>query len=123
MTILRGCGWPEEDVYRVLAEHFESRSGLQVPAFKRSGSAKDAFLYLLSFSTLATWTIGLGSAMLTLIERWLPDPLAPQNDYQNTYYEMAGALASLIIAFPVYLWSPATSSGSSKPIRKSSNPR
>jgi branched-subunit amino acid transport protein len=104
MAVLRGRGWPEEDVYRVLADYFESGSGLRVPPYKRSGSAKDAFLYLLAFSTLATWTVALGSAMFTLIERWLVDPLAPRNYYHNSYYEMAGALAALIIAFPVYLW-------------------
>jgi len=42
--------------------------------------------------------------MFTLIERWLTDPLAPRGYYQSSYYEMAGALASLIIAFPVYFW-------------------
>jgi hypothetical protein len=43
-TLLRGRGWPEDDVYRALADHFENRSGVPVPAYKRSGSAKDAFL-------------------------------------------------------------------------------
>jgi hypothetical protein len=104
VAILRGRGWPEEEAYRLLADYFESESGLAVPAYKPSSSAKDAFLYLLAFSTLATWTIGLGSAVFTLIERWFPDPVAPRNYYRNGYYEMAGALASVMIAFPVYLW-------------------
>jgi hypothetical protein len=101
--LLRGRGWPEEDVYRALADHYEGRSGIQVPVYKRSGSAKDAFLYLLSFSTLATWTIGLGSVMFTLIDRWIKDPLSPINYYASGYYQMAGSLASVIVAFPVYL--------------------
>src|SRR6266478_1337647 len=67
--LLRGRGWPEEDVYRALADHYEGRSGIQVPVYKRSGSAKDAFLYLLSFSTLATWTIGIGS-----VKDWILRP-------------------------------------------------
>ncbi len=67
--LLRGQGWPEEDVYRALADHYEGRSGIQVPVYKRSGSAKDAFLYLLSFSTLATWTIGIGS-----VKDWILRP-------------------------------------------------
>jgi hypothetical protein len=101
--LLRGRGWPEEDVFRALADHYEGRSGIQVPVYKRSGSAKDAFLYLLSFSTLATWTIGLGSVMFTLIDRWIKDPLSPINYYASGYYQMAGSLASVIVAFPVYL--------------------
>jgi hypothetical protein len=77
--LLRGRGWPEEDVYRALADHFEVRSSLVVPVYKRSGSAKDAFLYLLSFSTLATWTFGLGSVIFTLIDRWINDPISASN--------------------------------------------
>jgi len=57
-ALLRGREWPEEDVYRVLADHFESRTpAIHVPSYKRSSSAKDAFLYL-CFSTLAMWTLG-----------------------------------------------------------------
>jgi hypothetical protein len=104
VELLRGRGWPEEDVYRALADHFEVRSGLTVPVYKRSGSAKDAFLYLLSFSTLATWTIGLGSVVFTLVDTWIKDPLSPNNYYANSYYQMADALACIIVAFPVYLF-------------------
>jgi len=101
--LLRGRGWPEEDVYRALADDFEARSGLPVPAYKRSGSAKDAFLYLLSFATLATWTVGLGQVVFALIDQWISDPVSPNQFYANSYYQMAGSLASLIVAFPVYL--------------------
>jgi len=101
--LLRGRGWPEADVYRALADHFEARNNLSVPVYKRSGSAKDAFLYLLSFSTLATWTIGFGSVMFTLIDRWFKDPLSPRNYYSASYYQMADSLACIIVAFPVYL--------------------
>jgi hypothetical protein len=102
VALLRGRGWPEEDVYRALADHYESRSGVRVPSYKRSGSAKDAFLYLLSFSMLATWTFGLGSVMFTLIDRWIRDPL---NNYYagGGYYQIADSLACMIVAFPLYL--------------------
>jgi hypothetical protein len=104
VALLRGRGWPEEDVYRALADNFEKQSGVRVPAYKRSGSAKDAFLYLLSFSMLATWTIGLGSVMFTLIDRWIRDPLSPANNYYSGgYYQIADSLACMIVAFPIYL--------------------
>jgi hypothetical protein len=102
--LLRGRGWSEEDIYRALADHYEGHSGLQVPVYKRSGSAKDAFLYLLSFSTLATWTFGAGSVMFTLIDRWIKDPLSPMNYYGGGLYQMADALACVIVAFPVYIF-------------------
>jgi Domain of unknown function (DUF5671) len=104
VTLLRGRGWPEDDVYRALADDFEKRSGVRVPAYKPSGSAKDAFLYLLSFSMLATWTIGLGAVMFTLIDRWIRDPLSPVNNYwADSYYQVADSLACMIVAFPLYL--------------------
>jgi hypothetical protein len=40
--------------------------------------------------------------MFTLIEKWLKDPLAPA-DYSYAGAEMAGSLACVIVAFPVYL--------------------
>lgn len=103
--VLRGRGWAEEEVYRALADHYEGRSGLTVPAYRRSGSAKDAFLYLLSFVTLATWTIGAGSVMFTLIERWFKDPLE-QNNYSagDVSWALANALACVLVAFPVYVF-------------------
>jgi len=102
--LLRGRGWSEEDIYRALAEHYESQSGLQIPVYKRSGSAKDAFLYLLSFSTLAIWTYGAGSVMFALIDRWIKDPLSTMNYYSGGYYQMADSLASIIVAFPIYVF-------------------
>jgi Domain of unknown function (DUF5671) len=101
--LLRGRGWSDEAVYHALADDYESRSGIKVPVYKPSGSAKDAFLYLVSFSTLATWTIALGSIMFTLIDRWIKDPLSPANTYASGYYQMANSISSVIVAFPVYL--------------------
>jgi hypothetical protein len=103
VALLRGRGWPEEDVYRALADHYEVRSGHPVPVYKRSGSAKDAFLYLLSFATLATWALGLGQAAFSLIDRWINDPVSPSNYYASPYDQLAGSLACIIVAFPVYL--------------------
>jgi hypothetical protein len=101
--LLRGRGWPEEDLYRALADYFETSNGIQIPTYKRSGSAKDAFLYLLSFATLATWTCGLGSVLFSLVDLWIKDPLSPSYYYSGTYYQMAGSLACVIVAFPIYL--------------------
>ncbi len=103
VTLLRGRGWPEDDVYRALADHYETQTGVAVPLYKPSGSAKDAFLYLLSFSMLGTWTIALGSILFELIDRWIKDPLsAPSNTYDLSY-QMANSMACVIVGLPVYL--------------------
>lgn len=101
-ALLRGRGWPEDEARRALADYYEARTGLQVPIYKRSGSAKDAFLYLVSFATLATWAFGLGSVMFVLIDNWIKDPLQ-QRIYSYGFYQIADSLASIIVAFPVYL--------------------
>jgi hypothetical protein len=99
--VLRGRGWPQDDAYRALGDHYEARSGIRVPAYRRSGSARDAFLYLFSFAALGTWTIGLGSLMFTLIDHWIPDPLV--RTYGSLQNQIAGPLAAVIVAFPIYL--------------------
>ena len=104
VSLLRGRGWPAEDAYRALADHYEGQNGLSIPPYKRSGSAKDAFLYLISFSMLATWTIALGSILFMLIDRWIKDPLSPNYYYSYGYYQIADSLACVIVAFPVYIF-------------------
>jgi len=103
VALLRGRGWPEDDVYRALADHYESQSGITVPFYKPSGSAKDAFLYLLSFSMLGTWTIALGSILFDLIDRWIKDPLSPQSNAYDLSYRIADSMACVIVGLPVYL--------------------
>lgn len=105
--LLEGHGWPQDAVYEALAAYYQELTGLKVPTRKRSGAAaKDAFYYLLAFSTLATWTIGLGSLMFTLTENWIADPLA-QNSYGYVTYAnstLASSIASILVAFPIYLF-------------------
>lgn len=101
--LLQGRGWPKDDAYRALGDDYESRSGLRVPVYKRSGSARDAFLYLFSFSALGTWTIGLGALLFTLIDNWIRDPLSSNYGYVSLQNQIAASLASVIVAFPIYL--------------------
>lgn len=102
--VLRGRDWPKDDAYRALGDHYESRGGLQVPVYKRSGSARDAFLYLFSFCALGTWTIGLGSLMFTLIDHWIRDPVNQGYYYGTIQDQIAASLACVIVAFPIYLF-------------------
>ena len=103
--VLKARGWSEKEICAVLAAHYEGASGIVIPT--RSGSetaAKDAFFYLLVFSTLATWTIGLGALAFNLIDRWLADTLF-STPYGQGYdvYAIASAMASVLVAFPIFL--------------------
>ncbi len=104
LGVLVANGWPEKEVYIALAEHYRRQTGIEIPRRVAGGaSSKEAFFYLLIFSTLATWTIGLGCLAFALIDRWLADPLF--YGYQQAFdtYTITTSLASLIVAFPLYL--------------------
>src|SRR5258708_20623727 len=98
-------GWPEKEAYEALAAHYERVTGMEIPRRGGTGTAaKDAFFYLLMFSTLATWTIGLGALAFTLIDRWLADNLF-STPYGQGYdlYSATSPFASVLVAFPIYL--------------------
>jgi membrane protein YqaA with SNARE-associated domain len=103
VDLLREQGWAAKDIYAAFGRYYQSLTGLPVPV--RAGgageAARDAFLYLLAFSTLATWTIALGSLVFTYIDRWLPDPLV-RRGYEGLY-QVSSQMACIIVGFPIYL--------------------
>ncbi len=102
IAILRNSGWPEKEAVAALSSYYETVTGLTVPARPRStGGPKEAFLHLLSFLTLAVWCIAAGSLWFTLIDFWFPDPVA--RVFGNPLTGMAHDLASVLVAFPVYI--------------------
>jgi hypothetical protein len=103
--VLTARGWPEKEVYEALAVAYERLTGIEIPRRGSAGAAaKDAFFYLLIFSTLATWTFGLGWLAFTLIDQWLADALFSNGSYpEMATYSIASALASILVAFPIYL--------------------
>jgi hypothetical protein len=102
--ILTAHGWPEKEVFEALANHYQRTAGLEIPRRAGTGaSAKEAFFYLLIFSTLATWTIGFGCLAFALIDRWLADPLFADYNQRFDSYPITYSLATLIVAFPLYL--------------------
>lgn len=103
--ILVARGWPEKEVYKALASRYERLTGIEIPRRGGAGTgAKDAFFYLLIFSTLATWTFSLGWLAFVLIEIWLADTLfSPAYAQAYTTEYIASALASILVAFPIFL--------------------
>lgn len=105
LGILENAGWPKSEIWAALGERYEALCGLRIPPGKKSTTpAKDAFLYLLSFATLATWTIALGSICYSLIDDWIRDPLAQNYPHLSLSYQISTELAALIVTFPLYLF-------------------
>jgi hypothetical protein len=103
LTLLRETGWPDREIFGAFERHYEVLTGLPVPGRRSGGErAKEAFFYLLSFATLGTWTMALGSIFFTLIDTHFPDPLTPPQPFR--VHDLADNLAALIVAFPIYLF-------------------
>ena len=103
-SLLTRRGWPPADVYQALGDWWERATGVAVPGRRGAAeNARDAFLYLLAFSTLATWACALGSLWFRLIDRWLPDAVV--NSYQYNFRStVTWQMASILVALPIYLF-------------------
>lgn len=105
VSLLREQGWPAKETYAAFRRRYESLTGLALPAHGGNAgeAARDAFLYLLVYATLATWTTALGSLLFTFIDRWFPDTLAQQT-FESSRYAVSSEMACIIVAFPVFLF-------------------
>ncbi|MBW4462677.1 MAG: hypothetical protein KME47_20940 [Nodosilinea sp. WJT8-NPBG4] len=101
--LLRDYGWPTREVERAFFEVYEELVGRPLPT-PRGGSgelARDAFFYLLAFVTLGIWIQALGEMAFIFINHLIPDSL--NNYYGDPSWQVAFALARLLVAYPVYL--------------------
>jgi hypothetical protein len=97
------AGWSRDMVHGALAEYADVEFVIPVPKPKPYLSARDAFLYLLLFSTLYITAFNLGALVFQFIDRAFPDA-AVQGSVAYTRDAIRWAISSLIIAFPVFLY-------------------
>ncbi len=104
--LLKSSGWGEKEIFAAFREHYEQATGVSLPSRRESGeSSRDAFFYLIIFSTLATWTIAVGSLLFSLIDRWFPDPVAMRRGgYPYSQLNLSFQIACILVAFPVFLF-------------------
>lgn len=100
--MLKASGWAENDAYGALRDYYQRSAGLEIPSRKGiAEGARDAFVYLLSFGTLGTWTVAAGALLFGVIEHLFPDKVLSPG-YASPHAS-AQSLASVLVAFPVYL--------------------
>lgn len=106
VALLTRRGWPLNEVYVALGDYWASITGLPVPGHPASGeSAREAFLFLLAFSTLCCWASALGSAFFSFIDHWFPDPVVRPYWVLSTERSfVTWQMATIAIAFPIYLF-------------------
>jgi hypothetical protein len=83
-------------------------------------SARDAFVYLVLFTTLYLNAYHFGSLLFQLINRAFPDAATPYDN--GVSQSIRWSVASIIIAFPVFLWFSAKIRGevTRQPVKRQS---
>lgn len=100
---LRQAGWRAEQVRAALDAFAVTDFPLPVPRPRPSLSAREAFTYLLLFTTLYIVTFNLGSLLFAFIDQALPDPALPRSG-AAARSGMRFATAALVVAGPVFLY-------------------
>ena len=100
---LLDAGWVPEQVQSALNAYAESDFPVPVPRPRPQLSAREAFLYLVLFTALYLSAYHLGSLLFDLINRAWPDPAANPL-WRSPEESMRWSIASIIIAFPVFLF-------------------
>lgn len=99
---LLAARWPADEVNNALAAFVEVDFPVPVPKPKPYLQAREAFLYLVSFITLYISAFSFGTLIFGFIDIAFPDPLERGREvFSDT---MATATASIIVAFPIYLF-------------------
>lgn len=103
-SALAAAGWPPEQARDALNAYADVDFPLPVPRPRPYLSPREAFLYLVLFATLYLSAWQLGSLLFDLINRWLPDAADPEYAVRSAAHSMRWSVASLVIAFPVFLF-------------------
>jgi hypothetical protein len=99
---LEEAGWPGAQIKNALDAFSDSAFPVPVPKPRPSLSARDAFLYLVMFSTLYFGAWNLGALLISFIDRAFPDPASGASGWG---FDMERwSTAAVIIALPVFFF-------------------
>jgi hypothetical protein len=99
---LEDAGWPGAQIKNALDAFSDTAFPVPVPKPRPSLSARDAFLYLVMFSTLYFGAWNLGALLISFIDRAFPDPASGVGGWG---FDMERwSTAAVIIALPVFFF-------------------
>jgi uncharacterized protein DUF5671 len=104
-AVLRKAGWTVEQVRNALDSFADVEFAIPVPRPQPYLDAREAFMYLVLFSTLYVSAYHLGSLLFDIINLRFPDPA--EASAQRAGYvrqSMRWSLSSLVVAFPVFVY-------------------
>jgi len=102
--VLDQAGWAQDEIADALGQFADVPFPIPVPLRRTSGSAREAFLYLVTYAALYTAAIALGNLLCGFVDQALPETV--RNGYDTSVYDndsMRWLVASLVISFPIWL--------------------
>jgi hypothetical protein len=104
-SALAQAGWPAEQIRSVVSAFADISFPVPVPKPRTRISAREAFLYLVLYTTLYISAYYLGDLSFELIERAFPDPAAsPAWNWRSPNDQIRWAVSSIVVAFPIFLY-------------------
>lgn len=103
-TALHGAGWTVEQTRSALAGFAEADFPIPVPRPRPSLDARDAFVYLVLFSTLYMSGYHLGNLLFDIINTAFPDPAERTELLAYRRDSMRWSMSWLVVAAPVFLY-------------------
>jgi hypothetical protein len=100
---LRTAGWSAEQVRAALASFADVDFPIPIPRPRPYLTAREAFLYVVLFSTLYFTAYNLGAIAFELIDRAFPDAVA-RGSSPYTLGAIRWSVSALVVAFPVFLF-------------------
>ncbi|MGC8485699.1 MAG: DUF5671 domain-containing protein [Candidatus Baltobacteraceae bacterium] len=106
VEILKQRGWSERRIYRAFSTAAERALGIEIPVRGSAQEyARDAYLYLVSFITIALWSYSLGNIFYVMIDYWIPDRA---HGWTISTHELpqylSWPIAMLVVAFPIFMF-------------------
>jgi len=100
-AVLLQAKWKEDEIQNALSSFAQVNFPIAVPTPKPYLPARQAFVYLVSFIALYITAFSFGSLLFAFINNAFPDPVSFGD---RGIGSMRTALASIIVAFPLYLF-------------------
>jgi hypothetical protein len=99
------AGWPADQIRGGMAAFADVAFPVPVPRPKPYLSAREAFIYLVLFTTLYVSAFSLGSLLFELISRAFPDPsIDPAFALARSREAIRWSISFLIVTFPVFVF-------------------
>lgn len=101
---LTAAGWSKHEIAESLAAFAATDFTPPVPRPRAHLTARDTFVYLLLFASLAFVAIYLITLVHGLLDLLLPDPGAEYWEERNAMDDIRWSIATLLVATPVFVW-------------------